>query len=134
MGAPLNILPTPAAPLVRARVLKLGSSRSGAVVRGVARGTVDSTVFNLQPKHRSRAIRAANRYVRLRNFQLTESFRVKYGQQRALKRSWPGGALSEAVDGPLIPLTIHVKIHGSACTIRPILAVSARFSPNARSL
>src|SRR5205807_4014864 len=68
-----------------ARVLKLGSSRSGAVVRGVARGTVDSTVFNLQPKHRSRAIRAANRYVRLRNFQLTESFRVRYGQQRALK-------------------------------------------------
>ena len=67
---------------MRARVLKLGSSRSGAVVRGVARGTVDSTVFNLQPKHRSRAIRAANRYVRLRKFQLTESFQVTYGQHR----------------------------------------------------
>ena len=50
---PLNILPTQPLLTCKARVLKLGSSRSGAVVRGVARGTVGSIMFNLQPKHRS---------------------------------------------------------------------------------
>jgi len=115
----------PAAPLVQ------GS-------RGVTRGTVGSIVFHHKPKHRSRAIRAANRYVRpgLSTDGKLPGY-VRPAPPLSSGRGtphWPGRALSGVVDGPLILPTIHVKIHGSVCTIRPILAVSARFSPNALGL